>query len=413
MKEANLLRLVQAFVISRVTYATPYLRLQRAEAIKIDALLRRAYKRAIGLPLNTSTERFEALGLTNSLDELIEAQRLGQLVRLTYSTTGRHILDSLGIAHPHSAPTSVAIPSTIQENIQVSPLPRNMHPTHNRERREARARALQRRFAKVENVAYADAADYAGREAMAIAVVNNQGNTIASCSIRARDSVVGEEVAIALAMVASTKIKTIISDSKSAILNFSRGHISREASAILISGLHLENRTGKINLIWTPAHSGLAGNESAHEAARGFTDRADGPSDAELVPMSGRDRLLWYSDIIGHYRLGRARFPPAHPSLSKRHSVVWRLLQTHSYPNPLVYSYCYPGRYSPQCHRCQERADLAHMLWQCPQAITNGRTITNSEQWETVLLSSSPEDQLWAVQLAEDAARAQGLTADD
>lgn len=53
------------------------------------------------------------------------------------------------------------------------------------------------------------------------------------------------------------------------------------------------------------------------------------------------------------------------------------------------------------------------MLRQCSQATTNGRTITSSEQWEQVLFSSSEEDQLWAAQLAEDAARAQALTADD
>lgn len=223
---------------------------------------------------------------------------------------------------------------------------------------------------------------------------------------------VGEEAAIALAMAASTKISTVISDSKSAILNFSRWQISQEASAILTSGFDPEKRTAKIHLIWAPAYSGLAGYESAHDTARGFTDRADVNLDEGFVLLSGRGRLVSYSDITKHYRLARARFPPAHPSLTKRQSVVWRLLQTNSYTSPVVYSYCYPGRYSSEGHRCQERADLAHMLWQCPQASALGRNINNSEQWETLLRSSDPEDQLWAVQLAEDAARAQGLMAD-
>ncbi|XP_070380658.1 uncharacterized protein [Dermacentor albipictus] len=42
---------------------------------------------------------------------------------------------------------------------------------------------------------------------------------------------------------------------------------------------------------------------------------------------------------------------------------------------------------------------------------TQGRKIQDRKQWETVLLSSAPEDQLLAVQQAEDAARAQGLLA--
>ncbi|XP_049269017.1 uncharacterized protein LOC119382266 [Rhipicephalus sanguineus] len=45
------------------------------------------------------------------------------------------------------------------------------------------------------------------------------------------------------------------------------------------------------------------------------------------------------------------------------------------------------------------------------QASLQGRNINNDEQWEALLLSSYPEEQLWAVQLAENAARTQGLLA--
>ncbi|KAG0416839.1 hypothetical protein HPB47_006092 [Ixodes persulcatus] len=43
---------------------------------------------------------------------------------------------------------------------------------------------------------------------------------------------------------------------------------------------------------------------------------------------------------------------------------------------------------------------------------TFAHSITQVEQWQTVLLSSDPADQNWAIQLAEHAARAQGLFAD-
>ncbi|KAG0415598.1 hypothetical protein HPB47_007214 [Ixodes persulcatus] len=138
---------------------------------------------------------------------------------------------------------------------------------------------------------------------MAFVVVNRQGNSIASGSLRTSEAEVGEEAAIALAMTASTKIKY--------------------ESAILKSGFRNDARTGKIYLIWAPAHSGLAGNECAHNAARGFTDRAD-----------------------------------IDPNTTFAHSI------------------------------------------------------TQVEQWETVLLSSDPADQNWAIQLAEATARAQGLLAD-
>ncbi|XP_042147436.1 uncharacterized protein LOC121836568 [Ixodes scapularis] len=283
------------------------------------------------------------------------------------------------------------------------------------ETRQARAKALYKLYEKSEDVVYVDAADYASRDAMAFVVVNRQRNSIASGSLRTSETEAGEETAIALAMTASTKIKYVVSDSKSAILDYARGRISPEASAIVKSGFRNDARTGKIYLIWAPAHSDLAGNECTHDAARGFTDRADidpNTTFAHSLRCSGKDRLVSYRDITNHYRMGQGRFPPAHSSQNKRQSVVWRLLQTNSHLNPVTYSYCYSGQYSYKSHKCKERADLAHTLWACPQAVAPGRRITQVEQWETVLLSSDPADQNWAIQLAEDAARAQGLLAD-
>lgn len=414
MKEHNLVRLVQAFVISRVTYVAPFLHLKRDEEAKLNAMIRRAYKQAIGIPLTAPTARFEALGLHNTLSEIIEAQRLSQRERLIQSLTGRHILKSLGIFPAGIPRAKIDLPAEIGDRMHIPPLPKNMHPVHNQERRQARAKALHKRYEKSEDVVYVDAADYIARDAMALAVVNFRGDSIASCSVRTTDTEVGEEAAIALAMTASPKIKFIVSDSKSAILNYSRGRISPEASQILKSRSH-DERNGKIYLIWAPAHSGLAGNECAHDAARGFTDRAGvdtSDPDAHSLRWTGRDRLVSYRELTTHYRLERARYPPAHPSLSKRQSVVWRLLQTNSYPNPVAYSHCYPGQFSDKCRRCKERADLAHILWACPQATPQSRKISSNEQWETVLLSSDPANQVWAVQLAEDAARTQGLLAD-
>ncbi|EEC00602.1 hypothetical protein IscW_ISCW001773 [Ixodes scapularis] len=110
---------------------------------------------------------------------------------------------------------------------------------------------------------------------MAFVVVNRQENFITTGLLRTSEAGVGEEAAIALAMTASTKIKYVVTYSKSAILNHARGRISPEASAILKSGLRNDARTGKIYLIWAPAHTGLAENECALDAARGFNDRAD------------------------------------------------------------------------------------------------------------------------------------------
>ncbi|KAG0421412.1 hypothetical protein HPB47_002672 [Ixodes persulcatus] len=423
MKEGNLIRLVQAFVLSRVTYVAPFLDLKADERKKINALIKRAYKQAIGIPITTSNARFEALGLHNTLDELVEAQRIAQMERLTKSPTGRHILQTLNINCEGRLGEKHDIPPDIRGHIHIPPLPRNMHPEHNTERRQARAQALDKRFAHLEDVVYVDAADYSSRDAMAISVVDRQGKLINSGTVFTTSSEVGEEAAIALAMTSSSRIKFIVSDSKPAILNYTRGRISSEALKILRTGLHGDRVRGVL-IVWAPAHSGLPGNENAHDAARGLTDRADVTNifDAHSFRRSDRDRLVAYRDVINHYRLGRAKYPAADRTLSKWQAVAWRLLQTNTFPNTVAYSRCYPGLYSSACKHCGDRADLQHMVWACPFKKHRNDTnraqnlmlnIRTSEQWETVLLSSDPREQVRLVQMAEAAAKEQELLAAD
>ncbi|KAH7986167.1 hypothetical protein HPB52_025159 [Rhipicephalus sanguineus] len=62
MRERDLLRLIDAFVISRITYGLPYTHL-KCERDKIDVLIHRAYNTALRLPPNASTERLLRLGV--------------------------------------------------------------------------------------------------------------------------------------------------------------------------------------------------------------------------------------------------------------------------------------------------------------------------------------------------------------
>ncbi|XP_070389211.1 uncharacterized protein [Dermacentor albipictus] len=402
MKENNLVRLVQAFVISRIVYVTPSLNLQVAEKTKIDGIIRRSFKQAIGLPINTSNDRLLALGVHNTLEELIEAHMIAQYERLLQTPTGRHILNKLKVTYASQYGTKVDIPHDIRKQLIIPPLPKNMHPEHHRERREERARAIQRRFQRFQDVVYVDAAEYTTTQNMCIVAVNSQGERKVSGSIKTNRAEVAEESAIALAM-ASTLATIIVSDSKTAILNYAKGRISPESQRILANF----RRERVVHIIWAPAHSSLPGNEAADTVARGLTNRATG---APRLRLTG-DRMVGYREITNHYRLGRVRFPPAHPSLDKQQAVAWRLLQTNTYPNPVSYNHNYPVQCSANCKLCQERADLDHIIWACPRAPRQGRKIQDRKQWETVLLSSAPEDQLLAVQQAEDAARAQGLLA--
>ncbi|XP_077503697.1 uncharacterized protein LOC144114085 isoform X1 [Amblyomma americanum] len=285
------------------------------------------------------------------------------------------------------------------------PLPwdRNMHPIHHSVRRAKRAEALEKRFRsyKDEDVVYVDAAEY-GKNTMTVAVVNNKQLLKISASILSGNPETAEEAAIALACV-GTKARYIISDSKVAILNFSRGRVSPLTNTIL--SRHVIDR--KITLVWTPAHASLPGNETAHEFTRGFSFRAD-PSE---VVFTDRDRMVTYREITQHYRLQRARLPPADRSLSRYQAINWRRLQTYTFPNPALWSLMYPGQFSEKCANCELRATLDHIVWECPHAPREGRGINTKDQWETLLLSSDPATQLQLVRLAEAAAESQDHSA--
>lgn len=103
-------------------------------------------------------------------------------------------------------------------------------------------------------------------------------------------------------MICSTA-SLLIKTSKSAILNFSRGQISEEVSVPLTFGFDPEKRTGKLHLIWTAALFGMARSESAHNAACGFTDLAHVNLDGGFISLSGRNRVVSYTDIPNHCQL--------------------------------------------------------------------------------------------------------------
>lgn len=104
LKEADTCKILQAMLISRITYGTPYVALKTSETNKIDIMIRKAYKTALGLPVFTSTDRLLQLGLHNTLPELTEAHTNSQHQRLRLTATGRYVLSTLG----YSLPSTIA-----------------------------------------------------------------------------------------------------------------------------------------------------------------------------------------------------------------------------------------------------------------------------------------------------------------
>ncbi|XP_077528407.1 uncharacterized protein LOC144140095 [Haemaphysalis longicornis] len=204
MREANLLRLLQSFVLSHVASS---------------------YKAALGLLQCTSNAALAKLGIHNSLEEIGEAQRAAQIARLGTTATGRMILQSVGASPTTTGEDREDLPAELARSLRVPPLPRNVHPERNEERRLARARALAEAHKEDQRAAYVDAAAYGGKPGRyAIVVVRaSDGEMVAAGSVRAAMSEQAEEAAIALALRNCPEMTTILSDSRAAMAGYSRG----------------------------------------------------------------------------------------------------------------------------------------------------------------------------------------------
>ncbi|XP_049268845.1 uncharacterized protein LOC125757358 [Rhipicephalus sanguineus] len=344
-------------------------------------------------------------GTFNTLAELTEAHLASQYNRLSNTVTGRHILQTLSVTPAPITKAKYTIPHHIHENLYIPPLPKNMHPVHHKQRRRQRAKALKKQFSSSNDVLYVDAADYGNRNYYAISVIRSHGQVAAAASIPASSSEEAEEAAIALALTIP-KSSVVVSDSKTAIYNFGAGRVSKPALSLLLA--HPLDQI--VALIWTPAHAGLAGNEAAHASARGFTVRAQASDMSQLAteeaPFTARDRLISFHDICTRYRLERLTFPPLIRKSPRKCEILWRQLQTRTFPSPYLLHRIYPSSYpSPSCKFCAaSTADLNHIMWRCPKNPLPpflARLISSEEQWEAALRSSRPDIQEAILEWAE------------
>lgn len=411
VKEDNLIRLVHSFVLCHFSYIAAMHNWYRSERDKLNALIRKAIKSAIGIPCSTSTARLLQLGIHNTLEEIAEAQERSQITRLSSSVTGRHILKKLGYTEHSYHGDSVEIPPSFRELITATQIPRNVHPEHNYPRRRARAATILRNHQHDIKACFVDAASYRSGLKFTAVVINHKGELTNCTSLYTKDPLVAEQVAIALAIVDDT-VEVIFSDSRSAIRSFANGRISPQALRILQnSPKELCHHT----LIWFPAHVGqIPGcpvnlNESAHSAARVLTDRTD---TGRFEAVENRDVPSTYNEITKHFYLSRRVFPPPSPKLSRPQALTLRLLQTESYPNPHVLHAIYPELYDNDiCNQCKlTPATLKHMLWECTTMYHDVNPDATSARWAAALCSSSLADQKWAVQQAHDAAVRLGLS---
>ncbi|KAG0422242.1 hypothetical protein HPB47_001902 [Ixodes persulcatus] len=123
LREADTLRLVQAFAISRVVYVAPCMNLLKAEQARLETTIRKVTETALHLPALSSTQRPMKMGAHNALTELVKAHRVNQLFRLGKTPSGRPILSQLNLTPIHVEEGSRKSPPHRKSLIDVRPLP--------------------------------------------------------------------------------------------------------------------------------------------------------------------------------------------------------------------------------------------------------------------------------------------------
>ncbi|KAH7936993.1 hypothetical protein HPB49_006996 [Dermacentor silvarum] len=319
--------------------------------------------------MSTGTHKLMALGISNTVSELIEATLTDQYERLSLTHAGRAVLQQVGISPTRAAPNYIDLTPEYRQNLRIPPIPKRMHPEHHAERRADRARQFEKRFSGRPDVTYTDASYHPSKPAMLAAALAPHRSWYTACRIRNAETVTAaEEVGIALALD-DPITKVVISDSQQAIRNYDAGRTSRPASHILHSTP--PSSTSRL-LLWAPAHESLRGNVQVHTLARDLSCRAEcriHRPDSPDTTISHDSLLTIYTDILQYYQLGRCIYPPAHPP-----------------------------------------ATLIHMAWTCTHYNTDKTNTPNS--WESLLRSSEPADQRRLIQRAVEAAESQGIPAD-
>ncbi|KAH7943355.1 hypothetical protein HPB52_007259 [Rhipicephalus sanguineus] len=318
------MQIVEALVVSRLAYHLPYHHLTQKQTEQANSLIRRAVKTALRLPMRTSNAHLLQTGLYNTVQEIIEAQRSNQLLRLSRTPTGRNLLRTLRLEPSGTMRNEEAwspIPIKVAAHMQLKPLPRNMNPQRHPGRRKARADYYIRWYRNRDDVLYVDAAVGPFEGTATAAAMTEDGRINISASIKTARPDVAEGVALALAVAhaaADSTITEICTDSQSAYRYFRQGIAPNTVSRIL---RNIPSLPHPVTITWVPGHECIPGNERVNAHVRGLSIRTleDHSPKPVTKPEEG---ICTYHQITSYYRNGRRDLPAPHYSLNPNQSSV-------------------------------------------------------------------------------------------
>ncbi|KAH7964999.1 hypothetical protein HPB49_002764 [Dermacentor silvarum] len=208
--------------------------------------------------MHTATLNLELHGVTNTLEELIEAHQAAQLTHLSSTSQGRNLLSSLGYPPSPTVLTSTGLSPAARAKLTVSPIPRHMHPTRHIARRDHRSRYLRREYpvgCSAVRVLFTDANPADERGGVTVVVDSDLMTVFAASERTLTDVSLLEERVIARAILSTSSLPPstpnhILTDSQAACRRFLFNTLHPTTTSILESFLSSTSHT--FRLVWVP-----------------------------------------------------------------------------------------------------------------------------------------------------------------
>lgn len=329
--------------------------------------------------MSTSNEALFRTGTHNTIDEIVSVHLANQIQRLRSTEQGRNILSSINFdPTPRNEPQEVKGPfldRKTRDLLKVAPLPRNMDPERNEDRRRQRVNFLQKlvkRSPTSQAIYYVDISSSRGKHS--IVVLNRDLHPAVACILKsgANINTAGIELhAIARAIryhdtftphsPHGTELPVIIfTDSQEACRQIILNNMHKDTADLFNSHCHHH-----YDIIWTPGHAEMFGNVRADTLARELRIRAPNIS----LERSNCRGIM--NNTLRDLKLNRRELPPPHPNLDRQQSVFLRRAQTNTTCTPARRYLFSKGRAQepPVCKHCGGYPNQQHVLWECPHTI--------------------------------------------
>lgn len=102
-------------------YAAPHINLKPSGKAAIDAIIRKSFKTALGIKPITSNEALGQIGIHNAFQEMAQALRETQILRLSKTTTRRQVLRRMEITPHQERDIKFTMPTRVDKQHAVRP----------------------------------------------------------------------------------------------------------------------------------------------------------------------------------------------------------------------------------------------------------------------------------------------------